>query len=82
MRPDVRRPLEKGMAGAERELRPQAYATVFCICGWALAGAQGDQLYCENPKCKDAGKIFRLQISLVEIEAHNDGKRLATEASN
>jgi hypothetical protein len=53
-------------------LTNQAYATVFCQCGWLMAGANGDQVYCENPKCKERGKIFKLVIVLEEVQPHVD----------
>jgi hypothetical protein len=46
---------------------PSAYATLFCTCGWAMAGAQGAQVYCDNPKCKERGKLFNLRITLEEV---------------
>ncbi len=59
-------------ATAQAVGNPQAYATLFCTCGWLMAGAQGDQVFCENPKCKEAGKIFVVNIQLVEVKPHVD----------
>ena len=47
----------------------QAYASVFCDCGWVIA-VKNDQglAFCENPKCVKRGKLFRMEVKLIPIE--------------
>ena len=44
-----------------------AFATVFCECGWMMWQAANDTAVCNNQQCGHYGDPFKINVELVRI---------------
>ena len=51
---------------------PEITATIACLmckCGWIMAVMLNDEYHCDNPKCKNRARVYKIEVKLIEVEA-------------